>query len=97
QALGRELGQQAFDALAVFLDQGALGAAFLRAAEGVQRRAAQALRERLAERGGTVVAIVGVATADFAPFVAQNGDGVFLGGRGAAARGVVPKLALAGL
>lgn len=62
-----------------------------------QRRAAQALRERLAERGGTVVAIVGEATADFAPFVAQNVDGVFLAVRGATARGVVPKLALAGL
>lgn len=64
-----------------------------------QRRAAQALRERLAERGATVVATVDATITDFAPIVQQAGgvDGVFLAMRGSTARTVVPKLALAGL
>ncbi|HZH43424.1 MAG TPA: penicillin-binding protein activator, partial [Lysobacter sp.] len=64
-----------------------------------QRRATQALRDRLSERGATVVATASEASADFAPFAQQGGgaDGVFLALRGAGARAVVPKLALAGL
>lgn len=65
--------------------------------DDTQRRAVTALRGRLAERGATVVDVVGSATADFAPFAQKGVDAVFLAVRGNTARGVVPKLALAGL
>lgn len=65
--------------------------------DDTQRRAVAALRERLAERGATVVDVAGSGTADFAPFAQKGVDAVFLAVRGNTARGVVPKLALAGL
>ena len=64
-----------------------------------QRRAVNALRERLAERGGTVTDIVSEGVADFAPFAAKEGgiDAIFLAVRGGVARQLMPRLALAGL
>lgn len=68
-------------------------------ADDSQRRAVAALRERLGERGATVTDVVGEATADFTPFAQKDGgvDAIFLAAKGSAARGVMPKLALAGL
>ncbi|MCF7222071.1 penicillin-binding protein activator [Marilutibacter chinensis] len=64
-----------------------------------QRRAVDALRERLGERGATVTDVVGEGIADLGPFAAREGgvDAVFLAMRGGAARELTPKLALAGL
>lgn len=62
-----------------------------------QRRAVAALRERLGERGATVTDVAPSGTADFAPFAQKGVDAVFLAVRGNTARGVMPKLALAGL
>jgi outer membrane PBP1 activator LpoA protein len=65
--------------------------------DDTQRRAVAALRERLGERGAAVTDVVGSGTADFTPFAQKNVDAVFLAVRGNTARGVMPKLALAGL
>lgn len=65
--------------------------------DDTQRRAVAALRSRLAERGATVTDVVGSGTEDLAPFAQKGVDGVFLAVRGSTARGVVPRLALAGL
>lgn len=63
-----------------------------------QRRSAEALRERLAEAGAEVAAVVTTAVSDFVPFVQQGPvDGVFLAIRGDEARQVVPNLSMAGL
>ncbi|AWV06477.1 penicillin-binding protein activator [Marilutibacter maris] len=67
--------------------------------EDSQRRMVDALRERLVERGGAVTDVVGEGIADLSPFASREGgvDAVFLAMRGGAARGLAPKLALAGL
>lgn len=64
-----------------------------------QRRAVEAMRERLGERGGTVVQVATAALEDFAPVVQQAGavDGLFLAMRGSRAREVIPRLGMAGL
>lgn len=81
------------------LDNGARRILVIGAEEDTQRRAVTSMRERLAERGGTVTDIVGEGTADFAPFAAKPGgvDAVFLAVRGSVARQLMPRLALAGL
>ena len=65
--------------------------------DDTQRRAVAALRSRLGERGASVTDVVGSGTTDFAPFAQKGVDAVFLAVRGNIARGVMPKLALAGL
>lgn len=67
--------------------------------DDTQRRAVEAFRERLAERGGVVTDVVGEGTVDLGPFAQKEGgvDAVFLALRGGAARELVPKLAMAGL
>ena len=64
-----------------------------------QRRAVEALRERLGERGAVVTDVVSAGIADLTPFAQKEGgiDAVFLAVRGSAARELMPKLALAGL
>jgi len=64
-----------------------------------QRRAVDALRERLGEGGAVVTDVVSVGIADLAPFAQAAGgvDAVFLAVRGSAARELMPRLALAGL
>ncbi|WP_244244008.1 penicillin-binding protein activator [Marilutibacter alkalisoli] len=64
-----------------------------------QRRAVDAFRTRLTERGATVTDVVGEGVADLGPFAAREGgvDAVFLAVRGSSARELTPKLALAGL
>ncbi|WP_255594928.1 penicillin-binding protein activator [Lysobacter sp. BMK333-48F3] len=64
-----------------------------------QRRAIAALKERLGARGAQVTDTIGEGTADLAPFASKEGgiDAVFLAVKGSAARGLIPKLALAGL
>ncbi|RDZ27055.1 LppC family lipoprotein [Lysobacter silvisoli] len=64
-----------------------------------QNRAVASLRARLNERGATVTDVVGEGTADFAPFANKDGgvDALFLAVKGASARTLMPKLALAGL
>lgn len=64
-----------------------------------QNRAVAALRARLNERGAAVSDVVGEGTADFAPFANKEGgvDAIFLAVKGASARTLMPKLALAGL
>ena len=61
------------------------------------RRATQALRERLGERGAVVTDVVGSATVDYATHAQKGVDGVFLAVRGPAARAVMARLSLAGL
>lgn len=67
--------------------------------EDIQRRSVAAFRERLSERGGVVTDVVGVGITDLAPFAQKEGgiDAVFLASKGAAARDLMPALALAGL
>lgn len=81
------------------LDRGARRVLVVSADDETQRRAVNALRERLAERGGTVTDIVSEGVADFAPFAAKDGgiDAIFLAVRGSVARQLMPRLALAGL
>jgi uncharacterized protein len=81
------------------LDRGARQVFVVSSEDETQRRAVNALRERLAERGGTITDIVGEGVADFAPFAAKQGgiDAVFLAVRGGVARQLMPRLALAGL
>ena len=82
------------------LARGATRVLVVAGGEDSQRRAVDALRERLGERGAAVSDVVGEGIADLAPFTERDGarvDGVFLAMRGAAARGLAPKLALAGL
>ena len=83
----------------LLLDRGARRVLVVAAEDDTQRRAVNALRERLAERGGTVTDVVGEGTADFAPFASKEGgvDAVFLAVRGGSARQLMPRLALAGL
>lgn len=61
------------------------------------RRATQALRERLGERGAVVTDVVGGATLDYAPYAQKGVDGLFLAVRGPTARAVMARLSLAGL
>ena len=61
------------------------------------RRATQALRERLGERGAVVTDVVGSATVDYATHAQKGVDGVCLAVRGPAARAVMARLSLAGL
>lgn len=81
------------------LDRGARRVFVVSSEDETQRRAVNALRERLAERGGTVTDVVGEGVADFAPFAAKEGgiDAIFLAVRGSVARQLMPRLALAGL
>ena len=81
------------------LDRGARRVFVVSSEDETQRRAVNALRERLAERGGTVTDIVSEGVADFAPFAAKQGgiDAIFLAVRGSVARQLLPRLALAGL
>ncbi len=81
------------------LDRGARRVLVIAAEEDTQRRAVAALRERLAERGGSVTDVVGEGVADFAPFAAKQGgvDAIFLAVKGSSARLLMPRLALAGL
>lgn len=65
--------------------------------DDTQRRAVVSLRQRLTERGGTLVDTVGEGTGDFAPFAQKGIDAVFLATKGSTARTLMPKLALAGL
>jgi uncharacterized protein len=81
------------------LDRGARRVFVVSSEDETQRRAVNALRERLAERGGIVTDIVSEGVADFAPFAAKQGgiDAIFLAVRGGVARQLMPRLALAGL
>ena len=81
------------------LDRGARRVFVVSSEDETQRRAVSALRERLAERGGTVTDVVSEGVADFAPFAAKEGgiDAIFLATRGSVARQLMPRLALAGL
>jgi outer membrane PBP1 activator LpoA protein len=81
------------------LARGARRVLVIGGADDTQRRAVASLRERLAERGGAVTAVVSEAVEDFAPFAQADGgvDAVFLAVRGGTARELMPKLALAGL
>lgn len=65
--------------------------------DDTQRRAVGALRERLAARGGRVVATLDDATTDFSAAAAQPVDAVFLAVRGNTARAIVPRLAATAL
>ncbi|GAB3378851.1 hypothetical protein GCM10027432_03420 [Lysobacter fragariae] len=67
--------------------------------DDTQRRAVDALRERLGERGGIVTDVVSGGIADLAPYASKEGgiDAVFLAVKGSTARALMPKLALAGL
>lgn len=67
--------------------------------DDTQRRAVDALRARLAERGAQVTAVAPNTTEDFAPYAQPSMpvDAVFLAVRGGTARTLMPKLALAGL
>jgi hypothetical protein len=80
-------------------ERGARRVLVVSAEDETQRRAVTSLRERLAERGGTITDVVSEGAADFAPFAAKEGgvDAVFLAVRGTAARQLMPRLALAGL
>ncbi|MGY3265937.1 penicillin-binding protein activator [Lysobacter sp. HA35] len=63
-----------------------------------QRRAVAALRDRLAARGGSVVAVADDSATDFAPVaVGKQIDAVFLATKGNIARAIVPRLSAAGL
>lgn len=81
------------------LDQGAHRVLAVSGEEDTQRRAVAALRERLAERGGSVTDVVSEGVSDFAPFAGKPGgvDAIFLAVKGGSARLLMPKLALAGL
>lgn len=81
------------------LSQGARRVLVVGGADDGQNRAVAALRARLGDRGGSVTDTVGEGTADFAPFASKDGgvDAVFLAVKGASARTLMPKLALAGL
>ncbi|MFC5577187.1 penicillin-binding protein activator [Lysobacter niabensis] len=81
------------------IEHGARRVLVVSAEDDTQRRAVASLRERLAERGGTVTDVAGEGVADFAPFAAKEGgvDAIFLAVRGGAARQLMPRLALAGL
>lgn len=64
-----------------------------------QRRSVDALRTRLAEQGAVVTDVLSAGVGDLAPFAQKEGgiDAVFLALRAAAARELMPKLAMAGL
>ncbi|WP_457095421.1 penicillin-binding protein activator [Lysobacter sp. P5_B9] len=81
------------------VERGARRVLVVSAEDDTQRRAVTSLRERLAERGGTITDVVSEGAADFAPFAAKEGgvDAVFLAVKGTAARQLMPRLALAGL
>ena len=81
------------------VDHGARRVLVVSADDDTQRRAVTSLRERLAERGGTVTDVASEGVADFAPFAAKDGgiDAIFLAVRGGVARQLMPRLALAGL
>lgn len=82
----------------VLLRKGAKHVLVVAGDDDVQRRAVAALRERLAARGGEVVAVADDNAADLAPVVAgKTVDAVFLATRGSLARAIVPRLAAAGL
>lgn len=66
--------------------------------DDTQRRAVAALRDRLAQRGGHVVAVADDNATDFAPTVAgKQVDAVFFATKGSLARAIVPRLSAAGL
>lgn len=81
------------------IDHGARRVFVVSAEDDTQRRAVNSLRERLAERGGTVTDVAGEGVADFAPFAAKDGgiDAIFLAVKGSVARQLMPRLALASL
>ena len=81
------------------LDHGAHRVLVISAEDDTQRRAVASLRERLAERGGSVTDVAGEGVADFAPFAAKEGgvDAIFLAVKGGVARQLMPRIALAGL
>lgn len=83
----------------LLLDRGARRVLVVSAEDDTQRRAVNALRERLAERGAVVTDVANESVADFAPFAAKQGgvDAIFLAVRGGVARQLMPRLALAGL
>lgn len=83
----------------LLLERGTRRVLVISTEDETQRRAVAALRERLAERGGTVTDVVGEGVADFAPFTAKEGgiDAIFLAVKGGVARQLMPRLALAGL
>jgi outer membrane PBP1 activator LpoA protein len=80
------------------LHKGARSVLVIAGDDDTQRRAVASLRERLASRGGTVVATVDDGATDFAPALAgRQADAVFLATKGNVARGVVARLAAIGL
>jgi hypothetical protein len=80
------------------LHKGARNVLVIAGDDDTQRRAVASLRERLAARGGNVVATLDDGTADPAPALAgKAADAVFLATKGNLARALVPRLALAGL
>lgn len=83
----------------LLIDRGARRVLVIAGNDASQRRAVEALRERLGERGAVVTDVVGVGIVDLTPFTQKEGgiDAVFLAVRGDAARELMPKLALAGL
>ena len=83
----------------LLLDRGARRVLVVSAEDDTQRRAVNALRERLSERGGVVTDVANETVADFAPFAAKQGgvDAIFLAVKGGVARQLMPRLALAGL
>ena len=83
----------------LLIDRGARRVLVIADHDDGQRRAVEALRERLGERGAVVTDVVAAGIADLTPFAQKEGgiDAVFLAVRGSAARELMPKLALAGL
>ncbi|WP_238382821.1 penicillin-binding protein activator [Cognatilysobacter segetis] len=80
------------------LHKGARNVLVIAGDDDTQRRAVGSLRERLAARGGNVVATVDDGTADLAAALAgKSADAVFLATKGNVARAVVPRLAAVGL
>lgn len=78
--------------------KGARNVLVIASGDDTQRRAVASLRERLAARGGSVVAVADDSTADLAPILAgKQVDAVYLATRGSVARAVVPRLSAAGL
>ncbi|WP_240318557.1 penicillin-binding protein activator [Lysobacter sp. TY2-98] len=68
------------------------------AGDDTQRRAVASFRERLAARGGSVVAVADDDATDFAPVVAgKQIDAVFIATKGNVARAIVPRLQAAGI
>ncbi len=86
-------------AAGLLIDRGARRVLAIAGNDPSQRRAVEALRERLGERGAVVTDVVSVGTVDLGPFARKEGgiDAVFLAVSGDAARELMPKLALAGL